>query len=193
MGIKIEKGRKLSLAKAEPGLERLHVGLGWDLRAGGGASFDADASVFLLAEGRKVRRDDDFVFYNNKRSPCGAVAHQGDNRNGKGDGDDEVLEIDLVKLPEGVKTLVVAVTLHEADARRQHFGQLANAYIRLVNLDTGREVMRFDLGADAPRESALLFGELERQREGGWQFRAVGDGLSGGLATLAELYGVDVD
>ncbi len=189
MAITLKKGAKVSLTKTEPGLEAIHIGLGWDLRPG--MAFDVDASLFMLDGGRKVRRDEDFVFYNNRRSPCGAVEHRGDNRSGAGDGDDEVILVDLRKVPADVEALVVAVTIHEAERRRQTFSQLDNAFIRIVNQRTRAEVTRFDLGRQAPSDEVMLFGEVSRQHDE-WHFRAVGDGLAGDLGTLAELFGVDV-
>lgn len=189
MAISLKKGAKVSLTKAEPGLDAIHIGLGWDLRPG--LAFDVDASVFLLGGGRKVRRDEDFVFYNNKKSPCGAVEHRGDNRSGVGDGDDEVILVDLRRVPDDVDALVVAVTIHDGDARRQTFSQIDNAFIRVVNQRTKAEVARFDLGRQAPADGAMVFGEVTRNA-GEWHFRAVGDGLAGDLGTLAELFGVDV-
>jgi tellurium resistance protein TerD len=191
MPMSLKKGAKFSLTKAEPRLERVHIGLGWDVRPGGGAAFDVDASVFLLGDGRKVRRDEDMVFYNNMRSSCGAVLHKGDNRTGAGGGDDEVLTVDLKRLPEPITTLAVCISIHDADARGQSFGQIDNAFIRLVDLATNREVARFDVGRQAPSDTALLFGELDRGPDG-WSFRAAGEGMGGDLATLAELFGVEV-
>jgi tellurium resistance protein TerD len=189
--ISLKKGSKISLAKAEPTLERVHIGLGWDVRPGGGAAFDIDASVFLLGDGRKVRRDEDMVFYNNLRSSCGAVSHKGDNRTGAGGGDDEVVVVDLKRLPEPITTLAICISIHDAETRRQSFGQIDNAFIRLVNLQTNQEVARFELGRQAPDDTALLFGELDRGPDG-WHFRAAGEGMGGDLATLAELFGVEV-
>jgi tellurium resistance protein TerD len=191
MPISLKKGSKISLAKAEPTLERVHVGLGWDVRPGGGSAYDIDASVFLLGDGRKVRRDEDMVFYNNMRSTCGAVTHKGDNRTGAGSGDDEVLVVDLKRLPDPITTVAICISIHDADARRQSFGEIDNAFIRLVNLDSKVEVARFELGRQAPSDTSLIFGELSRG-PGGWHFLAAGEGMGGDLASLAELFGVEV-
>ncbi|MDB5100643.1 MAG: terE [Cyanobacteria bacterium RYN_339] len=191
MSVSLTKGAKVSLTKAIPGLRHVRIGLGWDLPNHGGDYFDLDASVFLVSQTGRVRRDEDFVFYNNLRSPCGAVLHQGDNRTGAGEGDDESIQVRLDKLPPDVNRVVVAVTIHEAEARRQSFAQVTNAYVRLVELGRDREVARFDLTAGGVRESAMVFGELIREVDD-WSFRAVGEGMYGGLRSLAEIHGVKV-
>ncbi|MBB6098654.1 tellurium resistance protein TerD [Deinobacterium chartae] len=191
MAVSLSKGGNVSLSKAEPGLKRILIGLGWDLRVTDGDAFDLDASVFLLNEGGKVRSDSDFIFYNNPRSADGSVVHKGDNRTGQGEGDDEAIEVNLETVPADVQKLVVGVTIHEATARRQNFGMVNNAYIRVLNADTSNEIARYDLSEDSSTEVAMLFGEVYRHN-GEWKFKAVGQGFSGGLGPMAQSYGVNV-
>ncbi len=191
MGVSLQKGGNLSLDKASPGIRKVVVGLGWDERATDGAEFDLDASVFLLGANGKIRSDRDFIFYNQATSACGSVQHTGDNRTGQGEGDDESIRVDLVGVPQDVQTIAVTVTIHEADARHQNFGQVANAFIRVVNEDTGAEVCRYDLTEDYSIETAMIFGELYR-KDGEWKFRAVGQGYQGGLAAMCRQYGVNI-
>lgn len=191
MSISLVKGANVSLSKEEPGLTRILIGLGWDARATDGADFDLDASAFLLSAENKVRSDDDFIFYNQMRSPEGSVEHTGDNRTGEGDGDDEAIKVDLSKVPGEIQKLAIAVTIHEAEDRRQNFGMVQNAFIRIVNDADGRELARYDLTEDYSVETALVFGEVYRNGAD-WKFRAVGQGYQGGLAPLASNYGVSV-
>lgn len=191
MSVSLSKGGNVSLSKEEPGLTRILIGLGWDTRVTDGADFDLDASAFLLSAGDKVRGDSDFIFYNNLRSTDGSVEHTGDNRTGEGDGDDEALTVDLTRLPADVQKIAVAVTIHEGEARRQSFGMVSNAFIRVVNDGTGREISRYDLAEDASSETAMIFGEVYRHN-GEWKFRAVGQGYKGGLGPLARNYGVNI-
>lgn len=191
MSISLSKGGNVSLSKEEPGLSRILVGLGWDTRATDGADFDLDASAFLLAAGDRVRSDSDFIFYNNLKGADGAVSHNGDNRTGEGEGDDESLTIELGRVPAEIQKVAVAVTIHEGEARRQNFGMVANAFIRVVNDLTGREIARYDLSEDASVETAMVFGEVYRHGAE-WKFRAVGQGFKGGLGPLARTYGVDI-
>ncbi len=191
MAVALKKGGNLSLSKTEPDLKRILVGLGWAARATDGDDFDLDASAFLLGESGKVRRDEDFVFYNQLVSPCGAVEHTGDNLTGAGEGDDEALKIDLEKVPEAIKRVVVCVTIHEAEERRQNFGQVSDAFMRIVNLETDAEIARFDLSEDYGTETAMIFGEVYRHH-GEWKFKAVGQGFSGGLEALCHQFGVEV-
>jgi tellurium resistance protein TerD len=191
VAVSLTKGGNVSLSKEAPGLNKVHVGLGWDARVTDGQGFDLDASVFLLNEGGKVRSDADFVFYNNKQGAGGAVEHQGDNTSGAGDGDDEVVLVNLSNLPAEVQKLSFAVTIHEAEGRNQNFGMVGNAYIRVLNGDGGREIARYDLSEDASVEAAMVFGELYRH-SGEWKFKAVGQGFKGGLGPLAQSYGVTV-
>ena len=191
MAVSLQKGGRVSLDKAAPGLKNIHVGLGWDSRVTDGQEFDLDASVFLVGANGRVKSDDAFIFYNNLMATDGSVEHTGDNRTGDGDGDDEVVNVYLDKVSADVAKIIFTVTIHEADSRRQNFGQINNAFIRLVNKDTGAEVVRFDLGEDYSTEAAMVFGEIYRQ-DGGWKFNAIGQGYSGGLAAMARQYGVHV-
>ena len=191
MAISLSKGGNVSLSKEDPNLKRVVVGLGWDVRATDGADFDLDASVFLLQQDEKVRSDSDFIFYNNLRSADGSVEHTGDNLTGEGEGDDEQVKVDLQSVPQAVAKLVFGVTIHEGDARRQNFGQVGGAFIRVVNGETDREIVRYDLSEDASTETAMLFGELYRLG-GEWKFRAIGQGYASGRAGIAKDYGVNV-
>ncbi|AXB79492.1 TerD family protein [Novosphingobium sp. P6W] len=191
MSVSLSKGGNVSLSKEEPNLSKILIGLGWDTRTTDGADFDLDASAFLLNDAGKVRGDSDFIFYNNLRSPEGSVEHTGDNRTGEGDGDDEALTVELGRVPAEVQKLAIAVTIHDGEGRRQSFGMVSNAFIRVVNAVTGREISRYDLAEDASTETAMVFGEVYRHN-GEWKFRAVGQGYKGGLAPLARNYGVSV-
>jgi tellurium resistance protein TerD len=191
MAISLQKGGNVNLSKEAPGLTKLQVGLGWDVRSTDGAAFDLDGVVFLLNASGKVRGDGDFIFYNNLRSADGSVVHSGDNRTGAGEGDDETVNIDLSKVPADVERIAFAVTIHEADARRQNFGQVAKAFVRTVNGANGAEIARFDLSEDSSTEAAMIFGEVYRNGAD-WKFRAVGQGFQGGLGPLARNYGVNV-
>ena len=191
MGISLSKGGNLSLSKTDPNLTKILVGLGWDERATDGAEFDLDASVFLLNTTGKVRSDADFIFYNQLKSADGSVEHTGDNRSGKGDGDDEAVKVDLSRVSPDIDKIAVTVTIHDAEARRQNFGQIANAFIRVVNDVTGVEIVRFDLAEDYSTETAMVFGELYRNN-GEWKFRAVGQGYAGGLRAMCTQYGIQI-
>lgn len=191
MAISLNKGGRLSLSKEAPGLTRVLIGLGWDARATDGADFDLDASAFLLGASGKARSDADFIFYNQLKSPCGSVEHTGDNLTGAGEGDDEVIKVDLGKVPAEVEKIAFTVTIHDADARRQNFGQVGNAYIRVVNADNNTEITRYDLAEDASTETAMIFGELYRH-SGEWRFTAVGQGYNGGLAAMCKQYGINI-
>jgi tellurium resistance protein TerD len=191
MAVSLQKGGNVSLTKEAPGLAAVTVGLGWDTRATDGTDFDLDASVFMLGEDGKVLSDDSFIFYNNKKSACGNVEHLGDNRTGAGDGDDEQVKVNLAGLAETAKKLVFAVTIHDAEARKQNFGQVSNAYIRLVNSADGKEIARYDLSEDASVETAMLFGEIYRHNAE-WKFKAVGQGFAGGLGPMAASMGVNL-
>lgn len=192
MGISLQKGGNINLSKTDPNLKNVLLGLGWDARSTNGSDFDLDASLFLVAENKKVRGDHDFIFYGQLKSPCGSVEHTGDNRTGDGDGDDEALKIRLDAVPADIVRLVVAVTIHDADARRQNFGMVSGAFIRLINMDTDAEVTRFDLSEDYSTETAMIFGEIYRH-QGEWKFRAIGQGYAGGLHALCTQHGVDVN
>ncbi|GAB7190884.1 calcium homeostasis/redox stress adaptation protein [Kineococcus sp. NUM-3379] len=192
MGVSLAKGGNVSLTKAAPDLRAVSVGLGWDVRTTTGQAFDLDASALLLGADGRVLSDAHFVFYNNLTSPDGSVVHTGDNRTGEGEGDDEVVEVDLSRVPQQCQRIVFAVSIHEADARRQNFGQIHNAFIRVVNLDDGEELVRFDLSEDASTETAMVFGEVYR-RGVEWKFRAVGAGYASGLRGIAGDFGVNVE
>ncbi|WP_182419999.1 TerD family protein [Bartonella sp. HY038] len=189
MGVSLAKGGNVSLSKAAPSMKKVLIGLGWDARSTDGQDFDLDASAFLLGASGKVRGDADFIFYNNLQSSDGSVFHTGDNRTGEGDGDDESLKIDLDAVPSSIEKIVFVVTIHEAQVRRQNFGQVSGAFIRLVNDDNDMEVARYDLTEDASTEIAMLFGELYRYNSE-WKFRAVGQGYAGGLASVCAQYGI---
>ena len=189
MALSLTKGGNLSLTKEAPGMTKVLVGLGWDARSTDGTEFDLDASAFLLKADGKVRADSDFIFYNQLKSVDGSVEHTGDNRTGEGDGDDEAIKVDLSKIPADIHKIAFTVTIHEAEARRQSFGQVRNAFIRIVNQDTNVEVGRYDLAEDASTETAMIFAELYRHGTE-WKFRAVGQGFRGGLKPLAESYGL---
>ena len=189
MALSLTKGGNLSLTKEAPGMTKVLVGLGWDARSTDGTEFDLDASAFLLKADGKVRADSDFIFYNQLKSVDGSVEHTGDNRTGEGDGDDEAIKVDLSKIPADIDKITFTVTIHEAEARRQSFGQVRNAFIRIVNQDTNVEVGRYDLAEDASTETAMIFAELYRHGTE-WKFRAVGQGFKGGLKPLAESFGL---
>jgi tellurium resistance protein TerD len=191
MGISLSKGGNVSLSKTDPTLKNVIVGLGWDARPTEGADFDLDASAFMVKEDGKVRSDSDFIFYNQTKSTCGSVEHTGDNRTGAGDGDDESVIILLDKVPADIQRIVFCVTIHDAEMRKQNFGQVNHAYVRVVNKDSNNEVTRYDLSEDASIETAMVFGEIYRH-SGEWKFKAVGQGYAGGLAALAKQYGINI-
>ncbi|MDD1616858.1 MAG: chemical-damaging agent resistance protein C [Methylococcaceae bacterium NSP1-2] len=191
MGISLNKGGNLSLTKTDPTLKNIIVGLGWDARPTDGTDFDLDASAFMVKEDGKVRSDSDFIFYNQTKSTCGSVEHTGDNRTGAGEGDDEALIVLLDKVPTDIQRIVFTVTIHDAESRKQNFGQVSNAFIRVVNKDSNNEVARFDLSEDASIETAMVFGEIYKHGSE-WKFKAVGQGYSGGLAALARQYGINI-
>lgn len=190
MAISLSKGQNTSLTKDNPGLKSVKVGLGWEVRNTAGDAFDLDASAFLLAESGKVRGEQDFIFYNQPKSACGSVQYMGDNRTGDGAGDDEVIEVYFDKVPADVVRIVVAVTIHEAAERRQNFGQVRNAFIRVLDNAGGQELVRFDLSEDYSTETSMLFGELYFHNGQEWKFRALGQGYPGGLEQLASSHGV---
>jgi len=191
MAISLQKGGNVSLSKQVPGLKKVRFGLGWDLRKTDGADFDLDASAFVLDGNGKVLSDQHFVFYNNPKDPSGAVAHKGDNRTGQGEGDDEVIEIELGTMPPTAAKVAFVVTIHDAEARKQNFGQVGNAYIRSLNAEGEQEIARYDLSEDASTETAMIFGELYRHNDE-WKFKAIGQGYAGGLAAVARDYGVNL-
>ncbi|HNY31972.1 MAG TPA: TerD family protein [Fibrobacteria bacterium] len=190
MAISLTKGQNTSLTKDRPGLKSVRVGLGWEVRSTAGDAFDLDASAFLLAQSGKVRGEQDFIFYNQPASTCGSVQYMGDNRTGDGDGDDEVIEVHFDKVPSDVVRIVVAVTIHEAAQRRQNFGQVRNAFIRVLDIAGGQELVRFDLSEDYSTETSMLFGELYFHNGQEWKFRALGQGYPGGLEQVALSFGI---
>jgi len=191
MAINLSKAGNVSLTKAAPGLKKILVGLGWDARATDGAAFDLDASCFLLNASGKVRSDADFIFYNNLKSQDGSVEHTGDNRIGDGEGDDEVIKVNLESLPADVEKVAFVVTIHEADVRKQNFGMVSNAYMRVINDDNKEEIAKYDLSEDASTNTAMIFGEIYRHN-GEFKFKAVGQGYDGGLAGVCRNYGINV-
>jgi len=191
MAINLQKGGNANLSREVHGLSRVLIGLGWNARSTSGDDFDLDASAFLLSESGKVRSDSDFIFYNNKRSADGSVEHKGDNRTGAGDGDDEVISVNLLTVPGDVTKVAFAVTIHDAEARRQSFGQISGAFIRVIDEGSSKELVRYDLSEDFSTETALIFGELYRH-QGEWKFRAVGQGYRGGLMELLKNFGLEV-
>ncbi|KVO73773.1 chemical-damaging agent resistance protein C [Burkholderia ubonensis] len=191
MAVSLSKGGNVSLSKEAPGLSEVLVGLGWDPRVTDGTEFDLDASIFVTGDSGKVLSDAGFIFYNNKKSADGTIEHLGDNRSGQGEGDDEQVVVKLTGLAAGVKKLVFAVTIHDAESRKQSFGQVSNAYIRVVNKADGKEIARYDLSEDASTETAMIFGELYRHNDE-FKFKAIGQGFAGGLKPLAEAYGVNI-
>ncbi|AKM41601.1 chemical-damaging agent resistance protein C [Burkholderia contaminans FFH2055] len=191
MAVSLSKGGNVSLSKEAPGLSEIVVGLGWDPRVTDGTEFDLDASIFVTGENGKVLSDASFIFYNNKKSADGSIEHLGDNRSGQGEGDDEQVNVKLTGLAADVKKLVFAVTIHDAEARKQSFGQVSNAYIRVVNKADGKEIARYDLSEDASTETAMIFGELYRHNDE-FKFKAIGQGFTGGLKPLAEAHGVSI-
>ncbi|SJM94733.1 TerD family protein [Crenothrix polyspora] len=191
MGISLSKGGNISLSKTDPMLKNIIVGLGWDARPTDGIDFDLDASAFMVKEDGKVRSDSDFIFYNQTKSLCSSVEHTGDNRTGAGDGDDESLVILLDKVPTDIQRIVFTVTIHDAEARKQNFGQVSHAYVRVVNRETDNEVARYDLSEDASIETAMIFGEIYKNNAE-WKFKAVGQGYAGGLSALAKQYGINI-
>jgi len=191
MGVSLAKGGNVSLSKEAPGLTAVLVGLGWDARSTTGSDFDLDASALLCTEAGKVASDKHFVFFNNLTSPDGSVEHTGDNLTGEGEGDDEAIKVDLASVPAEVTKIVFPVSIYDAVNRGQSFGQVRNAFIRVVNQAGGAEIARYDLSEDASTETAMVFGELYRHGME-WKFRAVGQGYASGLAGIASEYGVNV-
>jgi tellurium resistance protein TerD len=188
----LSKGSNLSLTKADPGLRRAMVGLGWDPRTTSGQPFDLDTSALLIGANGKVRSQDDFIFYNQLASKDGSVVHQGDNRTGEGEGDDEQILIDLGTIAADVDRVVIVVSIDQADARRQNFGQVRDAFCRVVNQDTEQEVVRYDLSEDAAAETCMIFAEIYRNGAE-WKFRAVGQGYASGLHGIATDFGIALD
>ena len=192
MAINLVKGQKTDLTKGNPNLSKILVGLGWDVKKyDGGYDFDLDASAFLVGQNGKVANDSDFIFYHNLKHSSGAVEHTGDNLTGAGEGDDEVIRVDLKKLPANVSKVAFTVTIYDADVRKQNFGQVSNAYIHIVDETTHQELIRYDLGEDFSIETAVVVGEIYRHN-GEWKFNAIGSGFKGGLRALCLNFGVNV-
>jgi len=191
MGVNLTKGGNVNLAKIAPGVSKYKIGLGWDSRKTDGAAFDLDGAAFLLNASGRVRTDKDFIFYNERKSQCGGIEHLGDNRTGTGEGDDECVVVDTATAATDITKVVFSVTIHEAKERRQNFGMINNAYIRVLDAGTNSEIARYDLSEDASTEASMVFGELYRNGTE-WKFLAVGQGFTGGLPELAKSYGVEV-
>ena len=190
MAVSLTKGQRVSLEKISPGLSEVFIGLGWDVKATDtGSDFDLDSSLFLLGANEKLISDNHFIFYNNLTSPDPdkSVQHMGDNLTGIGEGDDEVIKINLKKVPNDVQKILVTVTIHEAQQRRQNFGQVQNSFVRIVNAETQQEAVRYDLVEDYSIETALIMAELYR-KDGEWRLNAVGSGYQGGLQALLDRY-----
>ncbi len=192
MAINLTKGQKVDLTKGNPGLKKLMVGLGWDVNAfDSGADFDLDAAAFMLGDNGKCPTEKEFIFYGNLTHPSEALKHMGDNLTGEGEGDDEQIFVDLSKLPSNVSKIAFTVTIYEAEARGQNFGQVSNSFIRIVDESTGQELIHYDLGEDFSIETAVVVGELYKHN-GEWKFNAIGSGFQGGLAALCGHYGIEV-
>ncbi|MEU4322845.1 TerD family protein [Nocardia fluminea] len=191
MSVTLAKGGNVSLSKQTDNLTKVAVGLGWDVRTTTGADHDLDASALATGANLKVLSDQHFIFYNNLRSPEGTIEHTGDNLTGEGDGDDEIINVDLAATPPAITNIFFPVSIHDAEARGQSFGQIRNAYIRVTDANTGVELARYDLSEDASTETAMVFGELYRHNNE-WKFRAVGQGYASGLAGIARDYGVNL-
>ena len=192
MPINLSKGQKVDLTKGNPGLKKIMVCLGWDVNAfDSGADFDLDASAFLVGANGKCPTEKEFIFYGNLTHPSEAVKHMGDNLTGEGEGDDEQIEVDLTKIPANVEKIAFTVTIYDAEVRRQNFGQVSNAFIRIVDEVSGKELIHYDLGEDFSIETAVVVGEMYRHN-GEWKFNAIGSGFHGGLAALCGHYGIEV-
>lgn len=192
MAVSLSKGQKVDLTKTNPGLTKIIVGLGWDTnKYDGGFDFDLDASVFILGDTGKVKDEKGFVFYNNPTGAQGAVVHVGDNRTGVGDGDDEQIKIDLSQIPADVQKVAFTITIHDAEVRKQSFGQVGNAYVRVLSGENNTELIRYDLGEDFSIETAIVVAEVYRNGSE-WKFNAIGSGFQGGLAALATNFGLSI-
>ena len=192
MPINLSKGQKVDLTKGNPGLKSIMVGLGWDVNAfDSGVDFDLDAAAFMLGADGKCPTDKEFVFYGNLKHQSESVNHMGDNLTGAGEGDDEQIQVDLTKVPANIEKIAFTVTIYDAEQRRQNFGQVSNAYVRIFDESNGVELLRYDLGEDFSIETAAVFGELY-QNGAEWKFTAIGSGYQGGLAALCNNYGVEV-
>lgn len=188
----LSKGGNLSLSKADPGLRKALIGLGWDPRTTSGKPFDLDASALLIGDNGKVRSQADFIFYNQLAAADGSVTHLGDNRTGDGAGDDEQILIDLDLVAPDVARVVIAVSIDQGEARGQNFGQVRDAFCRVVNQETEQEVVRYDLSEDAASETSMIFSEIYRHN-GEWKFRAIGQGYATGLHGIVTDFGISLD
>ena len=192
MPINLKKGQKVDLTKGNPSLKNIMIGLGWDINIyTSGKAFDLDATVFMTGSNGKCPTEEEFIFYGNLEHSTGAVKHLGDNRTGAGDGDDEQILVDLSLIPSNISKVAFTVTIYDAESRRQNFGQVSNAFIRIVDEETDEELIRYDLGEDFSIETAVVVGELYRHN-GEWKFNAIGSGFQGGLAALCDHYGIEV-
>ncbi len=192
MALSLTKGGNINLSKTDSSLKNIIVGLGWDVRESDQETFDLDASILMVGSSEKAKNEKDLIFYNNKKSLCGSVNHEGDNRTGSGDGDDESIHVFLDKVPAEIQKLIIFVSIHDADKLKQNFGQVLNAFVRLVNKDTHEEVTRYDLSeeGDTATYTSMIFGEIYRY-QGDWKFKAVGRGVEGGLSEFARIHGLD--
>ncbi|MCQ9162475.1 MULTISPECIES: TerD family protein [unclassified Arthrobacter] len=188
----LSKGSNLSLTKADPGLQQALVGLGWDPRTTSGQQFDLDASAILVGANGRVRSNDDFIFYNQLEAKDGSVVHQGDNRTGEGEGDDEQILVNLDAVSADIERVVIVVSIDQADARNQNFGQVRGAFCRVVNQQSDQEIVRYDLSEDAASETSMIFAEIYRNGAE-WKFRAVGQGYANGLRGIATDFGIVLD
>lgn len=192
MPINLTKGQKVDLTKGNPGLKKLMVGLGWDVNAfDSGADFDLDASAFMLGDNGRCPTEKEFIFYGNLVHESESVKHMGDNLTGEGEGDDEQIFVDLSKIPANISRIAFTVTIYESEERRQNFGQVSNSFIRIVDEDSGQELIHYDLGEDFSIETAVVVGEIYKHN-GAWKFNAIGSGFQGGLAALCGHYGIEV-
>jgi tellurium resistance protein TerD len=191
MGVSLSKGGNVSLTKEAPGLTNVLIGLGWDVRTTDGAAFDLDASAILLNDTDKALSEKHFIFFNNLAAPDNSVEHTGDNLTGEGEGDDEAIKVNLAGMAPEVQKIVFPVSIYDADSRSQSFGQVRNAFIRVVNAGDNSEIARYDLSEDASTETAMVFGELYRNGAE-WKFRATGQGYASGLEGIARDFGVNL-
>jgi tellurium resistance protein TerD len=190
MPVSLTKGQKVDLTKTNPGMSKIVVGLGWDTKKyDGGSDFDLDAAAFMLGAGGKTTNDKDFIFYNNTNGIADCIIHTGDNLTGAGDGDDEQIKVDLSKVPANIDKVAFTITINQATERNQNFGQISNAFVRIVNEQTNEELIRYDLGEDYSIETAVVVGELYRNNTE-WKFNAIGSGFQGGLGALCANFGI---
>ncbi|MFN6563579.1 MAG: TerD family protein [Nostoc sp. ChiSLP01] len=188
MSINLSKGERINLSKEAPSLINAGIGLGWDLNATDtGSAFDLDASIFMLGTNGKIPNEKYFVFYNNPQSPDDSVKHEGDSRTGEGHGDDETIQVDLSKVDASVQEIIFVVTIHEAEQRKQNFGQVRNSFIRIYDNKTEKQIAKYELDEDASAETAIEFGKLYR-KDGEWRFQAVGAGYKAGLQSFVDRY-----